>query len=240
MMAKKGKLYGVGLGPGDPELLTLKGLKAIEGADVIAYHQTKDRQSRALQMARAFMRDDQVKLPLVYPLTRELPPRTPAYQTAMAEFYDQITGKMAIYLNQGCQVSVIVAGDPLLYSSFLPIYQRLGKQYEIEIIPGIISATAAAARAGLPLCQGNENFTIISALLPEDELLEQLRLNATFAILKLSPRNFAKVRQCLYACGKAEQAVYIEAATLPNEKILALDEVETDNVPYFSLILVGA
>jgi len=239
-MAKTGKLYGVGLGPGDPELMTLKALRAIENSDVIAYHQAKDRVSHALQIAKDFIRDDQIKLPLIYPMTREVASNSPVYQTTMTAFYDQIAVQIAQHLDQGQQVSVIVAGDPLLYSSFLPIYQRLGQAYETMIIPGVISATAAGAAAQLPLCQGADSFTILSALLPEDELLEKLQQGGAFAILKLGSKNFIKLRRCLIAARKETQAVYIESATLGSQKIMALKDVMADNIPYFSLVLVGA
>jgi len=235
---QKGKLYGIGLGPGDPELITLKGLRMIERSDVIAYHQAEGKDSHALAIARNFIRDEQVKLPLIYPVTRQLPPQSSTYQKMMNEFYDQIVGQIASHLESGLDVSVIVAGDPLLYSSFLPIYQRLGGEYESVIIPGVISATAAAARAGRALCQGNVPFTILSALLSEDELLKRLRAGGAFAILKLGTRNFDKVKTCLRAAGREHQSFYIESATLPDERILPIHEVSSAEVPYFSLILV--
>jgi len=237
---KKGKLYGIGLGPGDPELVTVKALRAIEKSDVIAYHQAKGRQSHALQIAQDFIRDDQVKLPLVYPLTRELPPENNAYQTKMLTFYDQIAIQIAGYLNQGFDVGVLVAGDPLLYSSFLPIYQRLGNDYKVVIVPGIMSAAASAAAVGLPLCQGNESFTILSALMPKNELVSRLAQGGVFAILKLGPKNFAKVRDCLQANGQESCAFYVELATREDQKIIAMKDVVAENIPYFSLILVGA
>jgi len=169
-----------------------------------------------------------------------VPPDSPAYQRNMDEFYEQMAAKIAEFLERGLDVSVIVAGDPLLYSSFLPIYQRLGKHYETIIIPGIISAIASAACVGLPLCQGNECFTILSGLLPEDELRKQLAQNGTLAILKLGPKNFDKIRRCLAASGRDARAIYIEAASLENQKIMALADVKAQDVPYFSLILVGA
>jgi len=235
-----GKLYGVGLGPGDPELVTLKALKAIEAADVIAYHQAAGKISHAWQIAAQFIRDDQIKLPLIYPLTRELPPENPNYQQAMEVFYNQIAAQIAQFLERGQNVSVLVAGDPLIYSSFLPIYQRLSDKYETIIIPGIISATAAAAAVGLPLCQANESFTLLSGLLAEDELLARLREAGAFALLKLSVKNFEKVRRCLQACGKEKQAFYVEAATQPQQKILPFTDVVAADIPYFSLVIVGA
>jgi len=237
---RKGKLYGVGLGPGDPELITLKGLKAIEHADVIAYHQAKGKSSHALQIAQNYIRADQIKCPLIYPLTRELPPDSQDYQRIMDAFYDQITAQIADFLNRGLVVSILVAGDPLLYSSFLPIYQSLGKAYETVIIPGVISATAAAAVAGFPLCRGDETLTILSGLLPEDELYARLCDPGAFAILKLGNGHFDKVRRCLRAAGRNSRALYIERATQLQQKIMPLDEVEAKKVPYFSLILVGA
>jgi len=239
-MGKKGKLYGIGLGPGDSELITLKALKAIKQADVVAYHQAKGRPSQALAIAQEFLGADQVKLPLIYPITRQLPPESTEYQRKMQAFYNQIATQIATHLECGQNVSVLVAGDPLLYSSFLPIYQRLTNNYETIIIPGIMSAAAAAAATGLPLCQGNESFTFLSALMPKAELLNLLQTGHAFAILKLGPKNFDKVRNCLQEAGRESQALYIEAATQAGQKILNLAEVKAENVPYFSLILVGA
>jgi len=236
-MTKTGQLYGVGLGPGDPDLITLKALKAIETSHIIAYHQAPGKISNALTIAQQFLRPDHRLLPLIYPLTTENVTRD-TYDFALNNFYQNMTEKLAALLDAGNKISVLVAGDPLLYSSFMYIYDRLGTDYDTTIIPGVTSIAGAAAALKLPLCYRDQNLTILSAVQEEDTLKNQLLQGDAFAIIKLG-RNFSKIRRLLQQTNLAGRAHYIERATMERQKIVPLDAVNDDEVPYFSMILVG-
>jgi len=236
-MVKPGTLYGVGLGPGDPELITLKALRVIEACDVIAYHQARGKPSNALNIVKQYLRPHQQHLPLVYPLTTEKV--SPAdYDAALAHFYRTIAAQIAALLDDGKKVSVITAGDPLLYSSFMHIHDRLGSRYETSIIPGVTSISGAAAALKQPLCYHNQNFGILSALEGEKTLTQKMLQADAFAIIKLGC-HFAKIRRILYETGLAARAHYIERATMPKQKIIPLDAVKSEDVPYFSIIIVA-
>jgi len=236
-MVKSGILYGVGLGPGDPELITLKALRVIESCDVIAYHQARGKPSNALNIVKQYLRPHQQHLPLIYPLTTENV-SAQEYEKALAHFYRTIAAQIACLLDDGKRVSVMTAGDPMLYSSFMHIYDRLHNRYETIIIPGVTSISGAAAALGCPLCYHNQNFTILSALEDEATLTQKMLQADAFAIIKLG-RNFAKIRRILHEIGLAKRAHYIERATMLRQKIIALDDVKSEEAPYFSMIIVA-
>lgn len=237
MMKKKAKLYGVGVGPGDPELITLKGLNAIKNADVIAFHQTKTKTSNALKIVKNWLNDKQILAPLTYPVTTEKSSFSDCYEKELNLFYMEATQFIENYLQQGLTVCVIAEGDPLFYSSFMYIYDRLGKRFETEIIPGISSVFAAAAAFQTPICYRNQSFTVLSGVLDKETLIEKLKQTDSCAIMKLG-RNFEKVKQALYETHLQSRALYVERVTMNEQRIIPLDEVKGDQSPYFSLILV--
>lgn len=233
----KGKIYGVGVGPGDPELITIKGLKAIESADIIAFHQAKGKKSNALTIAERWISQEQHLLPLIYPITTGTPPENSSYDNILAKFYHDITAELAQYLEQGKTITILAEGDPLFYSSFMYIHDRLAHRFETKIIPGITSISGASSALATPLCYRNETFTVLSAVLDEDALQQRLRQSGAFAIMKLG-RNIDKVIKILKDLQLFDKALYIERATMIDEKIRPLTELTNHCTPYFSLILI--
>lgn len=236
-MAKLGKLYGVGVGPGDPELITLKGLKAIKAADIIVYHQAAGKKSNALSIAECWLEDRQIHLPLIYPVTTETLADGEDYETLLGHFYNEITANIAQHLDSGKTITVLAEGDPLFYSSFMYIYDRLADIYETQIIPGITSISGAASALGVPLCYRNQSFSVLSGVLSKEALKARLSSGDAFAIMKLG-RNLDKVRDALDETGLHSHALYIERATMATERTMPLSEVSSEHSPYFSLILV--
>ena len=237
MNRKNAKLTGVGVGPGDPELVTVKGVKAIKSADVIVYHETETHNRNALKIARQWISETARLQPLIYPVTMQSDSRSKEYRERLKEFYNNSEQLIDSFLKNEKHVVVLAEGDPLFYSSFMYIYDRLGKLYNTEIIPGISSIFGAASILQVPLCYRNQSFTVLSGVLEKPELVERLKNGDAFAILKVG-RNLDKIRDALEITGLLGRALYIERATMEEQKILPIDEVVSDQAPYFSLILI--
>jgi precorrin-2 C20-methyltransferase/precorrin-3B C17-methyltransferase len=230
-------LYGVGLGPGDPELVTLKAARLIGSADVIAYHSARHGRSIARGVAAPYLRGDQIEEPLVYPLTVETTDHPGGYRGALADFYTESAAKLAAHLDTGRDVVLLCEGDPLFYGSYMHMHTRLAGRYRTEVVPGVTSVSAAAAVAGRPLVEGEEVLTVLPGTLPPEELAARLAATDSAAVLKLG-RTFEKVRKALTDAGRLDEAVYVERATWDTQRVDPLSEVDPDTVPYFSLALL--
>jgi precorrin-2 C20-methyltransferase / precorrin-3B C17-methyltransferase len=232
-----GRLFGVGLGPGDPELITLKALRTIRQAQVVAYPMAKRGQSNARCIVSSELTIEQIELPMIYPITTEPTDQSGEYEAIIAEFYDEMAEQIAAHLSIGRDVAVLCEGDPFLYGSFMYLHDRLAHRFPTEVIPGIPSVMAAAARLATPLVRRDSELTLLPATLSEDMLAARLNVYDAFAIMKLG-RNFSKVKNALSRAGVLDKALYIERATMSQERIAKLNDVDPASVPYFSLILV--
>ncbi|WP_330254835.1 precorrin-3B C(17)-methyltransferase [Nocardia sp. NBC_00565] len=232
-----GKLWGVGLGPGDPELVTVKAARVIAAADVIAFHSARHGRSISRATAAPYMRPDQLEEHLIYPVTTETTDHPGGYQGAIDEFYEHSAERLAVHLSAGRSVALLAAGDPLFYSSYMHMHRRLADRFEAEIIPGITSVSAASAALGTPLVEGEQVLTVLPGTLPTDELTRRLRDTDAAAIMKLG-RTYPGVRQALSDSGRLADAYYIERASSTRERVLAADDVDDADVPYFSITLV--
>ncbi|MEV0444920.1 precorrin-2 C(20)-methyltransferase [Streptomyces spectabilis] len=232
-----GKLYGVGLGPGDPSLMTLRAVEVIAEADVVAYHSARHGRSIARSIAAKHLRADHVEEPLVYPVTTETTDHPGGYQGAMEEFYAESAARLAAHLDAGRTVAVLAEGDPLFYGSYMHMHKRLADRYDTEVIPGVTSVSAAAARLGTPLAEGEEVLTILPGTLPEEELTARLAATDAAVVMKLG-RTFPKVRRALAGAERLDQARYVERATMAGERLAELADVTEDSVPYFSVAVL--
>ncbi|WP_030677741.1 precorrin-2 C(20)-methyltransferase [Streptomyces sp. NRRL B-1347] len=232
-----GKLYGVGLGPGDPSLMTLRAVEVIAEADVVAYHSARHGRSIARSIAAKHLRADHVEEPLVYPVTTETTDHPGGYQGAMEEFYAESAARLAAHLDAGRTVAVLAEGDPLFYGSYMHMHKRLADRYDTEVIPGVTSVSAAAARLGTPLAEGEEVLTILPGTLPEEELTARLAATDAAVVMKLG-RTFPKVRRALRSAERLDGARYVERATMAGERLADLADVTEDSVPYFSVAVL--
>jgi precorrin-2/cobalt-factor-2 C20-methyltransferase len=223
-----GRLYGIGVGPGDPELLTLKGLRLLRAAPVVAYPAPESGDSFARAIVSAWLDPRQREIAIRFPMR---PGPVPA------GVYDEAAAAIAAALDQGDDVACLCQGDPLFYGSFAGLLNRLASRYPVEIVPGVSSLTACAAAAGMPLAQRDETITVIPAALPEEELSRRLEGAETAAVIKLG-RHFAKLRRVAAGLGRLDGAVYIEWASLPDQRIMPLAAVAADAVPYFAMALL--
>jgi precorrin-2 C20-methyltransferase/precorrin-3B C17-methyltransferase len=232
-----GTLYGVGVGPGDPELLTFKAARIINQVDVVAFHSAPHGKSIARSIAQAHLRPGQVEEALVYPVTRGSVEHPDGYRGAIEEFYAAAADRLAVHLAVGRDVALLAEGDPTLYSSFMHMHRRLRERFCCVLVPGITSVSAAAAAAGLPLVEGDEVLSVIPATLPEDDLRRWLTNSDAAAIMKVS-RNLAGLRSALSAAGRIEQATYIRRASQADERVLPFADLTEDELPYMATVLV--
>lgn len=223
-----GILYGVGVGPGDPDLITLKAARLIENASVIAYPALKGADSFARRIASEILPDGVSEIVMDVPMTTERGPAQAAY--------DQGAARIAQELEAGRDVVCLCEGDPFFYGSFMYIHARLSARFDVRVVPGVTSITACAASAGLPLAARNERVTILPGPLPEAELRQRIEGAESVAIMKVG-RHLDKVRGVIDQLGLSDRAIYIQHASLPEEFICPLSDAP-DSAPYFSMILV--
>ncbi|AJQ50329.1 MULTISPECIES: precorrin-2 C(20)-methyltransferase [Pseudomonas] len=236
-MAPRGRLLGLGVGPGDPELITLKALRLLREAPVVGYFVAKGKRGNAFGIIEAHLQAQQTLLPLVYPVTTEALPAPLSYEQVISDFYDEASVQVAEHLDAGRDVAVICEGDPFFYGSYMYLHDRLAQRYEAEVIPGVCSMLGGASVLGAPLVYRNQSLSVLSGVLPAEELKRRLADADAAVIMKLG-RNFPKVREVLTELGLDGRALYVERATMANQKIVPLDQVDPQSSPYFSLIIV--
>ena len=237
MTSAAARLYGIGVGPGDPELITLKALRHLRDADTVAYFAARGKAGNAFTTVEGYLSPGQRRLPLVYPMTTEAPTGAQSYDDVMRAFYDAAADDIAAQLDAGRKVAVICEGDALLYGSYMYLHDRLAERYATEVVPGVCAMLGAASMLGAPLVYRDQSLTVLSGTLPQEELARRLRDAEAAVIMKLG-RNLPKVRAALDELGLSARALYIERATMPGQRIVPLAEVEPGTSPYFSIVLV--
>ncbi len=223
-----GILYGVGLGPGDPDLITVKSSRLISQARVIAYPSLAGGESFARSIAADLISPDAEEIVMDVPMTVE---RAPAQAV-----YDIGAKNIAAVLDRGEDVVCLCEGDPFFYGSFMYLYARLVADYQVEVVPGVTSITTCAARAGMPLAARNERLTVLPGPLPAEELRARIEGAESVAIMKVG-RHLSKIRAVIADLGLTDIAAYIERASLPDELVCPLADAP-ENAPYFSMIIL--
>jgi precorrin-2/cobalt-factor-2 C20-methyltransferase len=223
-----GRLYGLGVGPGDPELLTLKALRLLRVAPVVAYPAPEAGESFARRIVAEWLD----------PRQREIAVRFPMRPGPIPEaIYDEAAAALASVLDQGDDVAFLCQGDPLFYGSFAGFLGRLAARYPVLIVPGVSSLMACAAALTMPLAQRDETLTVIPATLPEDVLAHRLAETESAAVIKLG-RHFEKLCRVLARLDRLDDAMYVEHASLPSQRIALLAAIDPASVPYFAMALV--
>jgi precorrin-2/cobalt-factor-2 C20-methyltransferase len=225
-----GVAYGLGVGPGDPELITVKALHRLRRCPVLAYPAPETGDSLARRIVAPHL--DGLS-PLEYPIRMPIEAaRFPAQAV-----YDEAATALGAHLAAGRDVAILCQGDPFFYGSFMYLFARLATRFRVEVVPGVSSLTACAAMLGWPLAARDDVLTVIPAPLPEADLTARLQATDAAAIIKLG-RHLPKVRRVLDALGLVADARYIERATLPEQAIRPLADVPDDAAPYFATVLV--
>ena len=223
-----GVLYGVGLGPGDPGLITVKSSQLISQARVIAYPSLAGGESFARSIAAGLISSEAEEIVMDVPMAVERAPAQAAYDIGAK--------KIAAALDRDEDVVCLCEGDPFFYGSFMYLYARLAADYQVEVVPGVTSITTCAARAGMPLAARNERLTILPGPLPAEELRTRIEGAESVAIMKVG-RHLNKIRTVIADLGLTDKAAYIERASLPDELVCPLDAAP-EKAPYFSMIIL--
>lgn len=236
-MSAAGRLIGVGTGPGDPELLTVKAVKALESADVLAYFAKEGRRGNGRAIVDGLVKSGIVELPLYYPVTVEIDKDHDDYKSSITAFYDASARAVAAHLEAGRTVAVLSEGDPLFYGSYMHLHVRLAGRFRADVIPGITAMSGCWSLAGVPIVQGDDVLSVLPGTMAEAELGRRLADTEAAVIMKVG-RNLPKIRRALAKAGRLEQALYVERGTMANSALTRLAEKENDEAPYFSLVLV--
>ena len=236
-MSGSARLIGVGVGPGDPDLLTLKAVRAMQCADVVAHFAKAGNASNARATVRQFLRPGVTELPLLYPLTTERPASDLEYRSAIQGFFDAAATAVAAHLDAGRTVAVLSEGDPLFFGSYMHLHVRLMKHYPTDVIPGVTGMSGCWSAAGLPIVQGDDVLTVLPGTLDEAELIRRFRQNDPTVVMKIG-RNLSKVRRALAAAQRLNNAIYVERGTMDDERLMPLADKTDDRAPYFAIVLV--
>ena len=227
-----GMLYGLGLGPGDSDLVTIKAAAVMRDVPVIVYvtpiRSGKPNISFARSIAEPHLIGEKKEIPIAIPMLDNPAPGR--------KIYDEVSKEIANFLDSGQNVAVLCEGDPLFFGSFMYLLKRLKDDYTVVTVPGVSSMSAAAAAANLPLVARNQTITLIPATLSESEIKNRIQIGESAAILKLG-KNIVKVKKALNDLGRLQDALYIERASMKDEKILLLSDAP-NNAPYFSIVLL--
>lgn len=223
-----GTLYGVGVGPGAPDLLTLRADRLIRSAKVIAYPAPDTGPSLARQIAVDAIPGTAIEIPMIVPMRTE---RFPAQ-----DVYSQAAEEISTHLANGTDTVVLCEGDPLFFGSFMYLFARLADKHPVEIVPGVSSLGACAAALKCPLVARNDVLTVLPATLPDEELRQRIDMSEAVALMKVG-KHLPRVRALIEQMGLTEQAGYVERASMQAEAVHTLADAPA-TAPYFSMILI--
>jgi len=231
-----GRIICCGLGPGHPDLMSVRADREVRAATQVAYFRKKGRPGQARAIVEGMLSPDVREYPMEYPVTTELAVDSPEYTRLLADFYDAWADRLA-ELSRGADVVVLCEGDPFFYGSFMHLHTRLQGRAEIEVIAGIPGMAGCWNVAGLPIALGDDVMTVLMGTLPETELERRVQNSDALVIMKTG-RNLAKIRRALARAGRLDEAWLIERGTMPGERVARLRDVDTTDCPYFAIVLV--
>lgn len=232
-----GTIHGVGLGPGDPDLMSVKADRLLRAARHVAYFRKAGRPGQARGIVTGMLHADAREHPMEYPITTEISFRDPAYNEMLAAFYAECAARLRGLAEAGEDVVVLCEGDPFFYGSFMHLYERLKGEVPVEVVPGITGMSGAWTATGLPATWGDDVLVVLCGTLPEEELTRRMVDAGALVVMKLG-RNLDKVRRALAANRRLEAAWLIEYATMPNQTVRRLSDAPSKPAPYFSMIVV--
>lgn len=234
----QGTVYGIGLGPGDPELISVKAHRLLSQARHVAFFRKAGRPGRARQLADGMIPAGATEHPMEYPVTTEIPLTDPAYNAALSGFYTDCITHLQSLTAQGEDVVVLCEGDPFFYGSFMHLYERLRGETPVEVVPAITGMSAAWTATGAPITWGDDILTVLMGTLDEAMLARHMTQTDALVVMKIG-RNLAKIRTALRAAGREDAAWFVECASMPEQTVQKLTDIPEDhNAPYFSIVIV--
>lgn len=237
MSTMRGKIFGVGLGPGDPDLMSVRADRLLRSSKHIAFFRKLGRKGRARTSVDGMLREDAIEFAMEYPVTTEIPLSDPRYNEVLSEFYEGCTRHLCALSSEGEDVVVLCEGDPFFYGSFMHLYTRLKKTCDVQVVPAITGMSAAWTASGAPITWGDDILSTVMGTLNEAALTDAMARADALVVMKIG-RNLPKVRRALAAAGKADRAVVVEYASMEEQTVRPLSEYEGETLPYFSIILV--
>ncbi|MBY0560849.1 precorrin-2 C(20)-methyltransferase [Hyphomicrobium sp.] len=234
---RSGTLFGVGLGPGDPELMTLKAVRVLSTAPVVAHFRKSGRAGHARTIASAHIRETATEAAFDYPVTTEIDFREEGYVSAIREFYIECAETIAGHLAEGRDVALLCEGDPFFYGSFLHMYDRIKTAHPVTVIPGITGMSGCWTAARAPITYGDDILTVLPGTLDRAVLAKHLE-GADAAVIMKVGHNLQKIKEALKDAGRFNDAIYVERGTMPGERIVPLADLGDCAVPYFSIVLL--
>ena len=233
----KGVIHGVGLGPGDPDLMSVRADRLVRGSKHIAFFRKLGRSGRARSIVDGMLREDAVEYAMEYPVTTEIPLSDPRYNEVLSGFYAECTRHLRNLSSSGEDVLVLCEGDPFFYGSFMHLFTRLQATCEVKVVPAITGMSAAWTASGAPITWGDDILSIVMGTLDEATLTNAMTRADALVVMKIG-RNLPKVRRALKAAGKAHRAVLVEYASMEGQTVRPLSEFDGETLPYFSIIVV--
>ena len=231
-----GKIICAGLGPGDPDLISVRSDRLIRSARHVAYFRKAGRAGQARGIVDGMLAPGVTEYPMEYPVTTELPFDSPAYNDALSGFYDIWADRLA-HLAQFDEVIVLCEGDPFFYGSFMHLHSRLQGRAVVEVVPGITGMAGCWHATGTPITWGDDVMTGLMGTLPEAELVRHMQTADALVVMKTG-RNLPRVRSALVAAGRLEDAWLVERGTMPGQRVVRLADAEAADCPYFAIVLV--
>jgi precorrin-2/cobalt-factor-2 C20-methyltransferase len=232
-----GSLYGVGLGPGDIDLLSVRADRLVRNAKIIAYFHKAGKKGQARRLADPLMHVDALEIPMEYPVTTEIPLDDPRYNKVLGQFYEDSCATLRTHLDAGRDIVVLCEGDPFFYGSFMHLHSRLMADYNVEVVPAITGMSGAWTATNQPITWGDDILTVLMGTLDQDTLTASMKSTDALVVMKIGT-NFPKVRQALKDANLYDRAWMVQYATMPDQKVTKLSEFEGDKVPYFTIIVV--
>ena len=233
----KGTVYGIGLGPGDPDLMSVRSDRLLRSARHVAFFRKAGRAGQARQIVNGMLPANVIEFPMEYPVTTEIPLTDPRYNQVLSEFYEECATHLRALTDSGEDVVVLCEGDPFFYGSFMHLYTRLKDETPVQVVPAITGMSAAWTATGQPITWGDDILSTLMATLSEEDLTENMKRSDAVIVMKIG-RNIDKVRNALRAAGKYDDAWLVEFASMPNQTVQKLSETGDRKVPYFSIVVV--
>jgi precorrin-2/cobalt-factor-2 C20-methyltransferase len=233
----KGTIFGLGLGPGEPDLMSVRADRLLRAARHVAYFRKAGKPGQARRIVDGMLPPDAIEFAMEYPVTTEIPLDDPAYNAALSGFYADCATHLSALSDAGEDVVVLCEGDPFFYGSFMHLYTRLMDSHPVQVVPAITGMSGAWTATGMPITWGDDVLTVLMATLPEVELVRHMVDTDALVVMKIG-RNIDKVRRALTEAGRLGQAWLVEFATMPGQKVMRLAEAEGRVTPYFSIVLV--
>ena len=234
--SRKGRIICAGLGPGDPDLMSVRAFRLVQSARQVAHFRKAGRPGQARRIVEGMLHADAIEYPMEYPVTTELPFDSPEYDAALSGFYDHWAARL-LDLSQNDDVVVLCEGDPFFYGSFMHLYTRLRGLVDVDVVPGITGMSGCWTATGQPITWGDDVLTVLMGTLPEDDLIRHMRSADALVVMKTG-RNLPKIRSALATSGRLDQAWLVESGTMPDQRVTRLADYDPQSCGYFSIVLV--